>query len=244
MDFATAIGLLVILSISFWISNEVYYRSFGKFRRHAIIITGMIGTPIHETAHLIAAVGFGFRVHRVSFFSPDPGSQTLGYVDFSYRKTLIGRIGVFWVGIAPLVAGVIVSDLILSAAGFRTLTDSDQFLNISAVTQWLTLNFQLQDFQVQHYLAVIVLICVGAHSTPSSADLRCCASGAVITGLTLAVWWQAEQLLIDAGYITDGVILDSMRYLTNGLVQMITLSVLATVFLSIVGLSLSQFKRH
>jgi len=63
-----------------------------------------LGTTIHEAGHALFAVIFRHKINKIKFFSPDPSTGTLGYVDHSYnKKSLYQQIGNFFIGIGPII---------------------------------------------------------------------------------------------------------------------------------------------
>lgn len=81
--------------------------SLGKI---GIIITGFIGTVIHELSHFVMCVLFGHNVVEVAWFRPIQGMRdgVLGYVRHSYNpNNLYQQVGNFFIGIAPMLLGSI-----------------------------------------------------------------------------------------------------------------------------------------
>jgi hypothetical protein len=99
-------GLLLIVVLS-WLS--------GYVRRFAIAVLGIglyhlffgwLGTMIHEIAHLIAAIVFRHQVTGFRPFTLDPRAAVRGSVDTSFHAgNLYQYIGMFFIGIAPVVFG-------------------------------------------------------------------------------------------------------------------------------------------
>lgn len=88
-------------------------RVVGRFVAHrwgwgGVLVTGWIGVPLHEVSHLISAKLFGHRIVDFRLFSPDPSTGTLGYVRHGpTRPTFYQRAGNFFIGVAPLLGGVL-----------------------------------------------------------------------------------------------------------------------------------------
>ena len=62
-----------------------------------------LGTAVHEAGHALFAIVFRHKINKIKFFSPDPSTGTLGYVDHSYnKKSLYQQIGNFFIGIGPI----------------------------------------------------------------------------------------------------------------------------------------------
>src|SRR5699024_6161228 len=99
---AKLIGLAVIAGLI----RSLAFRMMGGLTRRLILLTVVIGVPLHELSHALVATLFGMGVRMISLFQPDPQSPQLGYVNFSYSPGRVRhRVGLFFVGIAPLIAG-------------------------------------------------------------------------------------------------------------------------------------------
>ena len=75
-----------------------------------IMLTGFIGTVVHEFAHYVLCLVFGHQVVEVAWFRPIQGMRdgVLGYVQHSYNpNNLYEQVGNFFIGIAPLLLGSI-----------------------------------------------------------------------------------------------------------------------------------------
>lgn len=102
----------------------------GTIGRTGIIITGFIGTVIHEFSHFLMCLVFKHQVVEVAWFRPLQGMQdgVLGYVKHSYNpKDWYQQIGNFFIGIAPILLGSVIILLLfklLLPHTARTYTDA------------------------------------------------------------------------------------------------------------------------
>lgn len=115
--FGATVGVLVLcgLILGFVEGKSTTYL-YGLFGWGGIVVTGLVGTPIHELGHFLMCKLFGFHVSEVALFRPIAGRTdgVLGFVRYSYDKgSLWQRLGCFFVGIAPMVLGVAAILLIL-----------------------------------------------------------------------------------------------------------------------------------
>ena len=60
------------------LNNKLIYSVFGKT---GILITGAIGTVVHESSHLLMAMLFGHKIQEVKFFKPI-SSNSDGVLEF------------------------------------------------------------------------------------------------------------------------------------------------------------------
>ena len=99
-------GLLMSLAEG-WSSGMVY-RAFGWL---GVVVTGLVGTPVHEAGHYLGCRLFRLRVTEVSLFRPVAGRADgiLGYVRFTYDPAdPWQRLAAFGAGIMPMFFGTAV----------------------------------------------------------------------------------------------------------------------------------------
>lgn len=80
----------------------------GTTGRVGIMLTGFIGTVVHEFCHYVMCLVFGHQVIEVAWFRPIQGMRdgVLGYVQHSYNpNNIYQQVGNFFIGIAPLLLG-------------------------------------------------------------------------------------------------------------------------------------------
>ncbi|MGL4742324.1 MAG: hypothetical protein ACRC41_16275 [Sarcina sp.] len=110
-----SIGIYLVFGFIYAIIERATSKNLvKKFGVNAVIITGFIGTTVHELSHLLMAKLFCHRVVNVKLFSFTLTSRELGHVTHSYnKKNYYQRIGNFFIGIAPIIGGTIVILLLL-----------------------------------------------------------------------------------------------------------------------------------
>ncbi|MEA2013335.1 MAG: hypothetical protein U9O87_09730 [Verrucomicrobiota bacterium] len=173
---------------------------------NGILFTGWLGTPIHESGHVIFCWIFTHKIHTVKFFKPDQITGTLGYVEHSYNKrNLYQQIGNLFIGLGPLVTGC--ATLYLLA--FLLLPDSKQLLSVladSGITATISLTdmfkllfesfmsvfttiFQKNNLGIwQFWLFLYLSLCVTTHMAPSTADLKSATKGFITLFLMFLVF--------------------------------------------------------
>lgn len=179
------------------VNNKLIYSSFG---RKGLVITGIIGTVIHETSHLLMALIFRHKIQEVKFFKPFSSKEdnVLGYVNHSYnKKSLYQNIGNFFIGIAPLIGGNLVILLLfklLIPSGYETIKNSIDInlystilsdFNIFEFIRLLLNNFILfienifTNFSISTIIFIILMYSISTHMGLSKADLKGSLNGLV-----------------------------------------------------------------
>ncbi len=190
-------GLLGLLA-----ALHLLERATGRYLAHqlgwrAVLATGWLGVPLHELAHLAAAILFRHRIVAFSLFDPDPVTGTLGYVRHAYsRRSAWQLLGTFFIGVAPLVAGALAiaalcawmlpeadrAELALrvSALAGRASLGAPE---LSAALAGLARELALRVWEARSWLLPLqlyLLLCVGSHLAPSRADLLGALPGALL----------------------------------------------------------------
>lgn len=107
------------------LNTQLIYGTVGYI---GIVITGFVGTVVHEFSHFILCRLFRHQVIEVAWFRPIEGMKdgVLGYVSHSYDKgSIYQQIGNFFIGIAPILVGSLIVMLLYqlflpkSAKAFR-----------------------------------------------------------------------------------------------------------------------------
>ena len=88
-------------------NSSSIYMTFGM---NGLIVTGLVGTIIHEFSHMICCVIFRHRITEFSLFRPFKSRYDgiMGYVNHSCNiNSKYQRAGNFFIGIAPIIFGTI-----------------------------------------------------------------------------------------------------------------------------------------
>lgn len=90
--------LCILSFISMWL-----FRLLG---RRITLTLGVLGVPVHEASHLIAALLCGQKIIGVSFYQPS-SDGSLGYVNRQYRRSLLSPIFNLLIALAPVGGGIL-----------------------------------------------------------------------------------------------------------------------------------------
>jgi len=181
------------------IERALTERLASRLGWHSVLLTAWLGVPVHELSHAAACLLFGHRVERLRLLAPDSTTGQLGSVDHAWdRRSLYQQVGRFFIGVAPLFGGaaaLLLLTWLLAPAefGWPTLAAGDgigQTLKLSA-REALDLSSALFAPHALRsgltWLYLYLCLCVGAHMSPSTVDLRGCVPGLLwLLGLALA----------------------------------------------------------
>lgn len=88
-------------------NSSSIYMTFGM---NGLIVTGIVGTIVHEFSHMLFCVIFRHRITEFSLFRPFKSRYDgiMGYVNHSCNmKSWYQRVGNFFIGVAPIIVGTI-----------------------------------------------------------------------------------------------------------------------------------------
>lgn len=109
------VGTIVLVGLVLELTTSRFLANTGRGGQIFFIVTGFLGTPVHELSHAAMCLVFGHRIERICLFSPDDKTGTMGYVEHRYNPTSIyQQIGNFFIGIAPMIGGSLVLLLLLA----------------------------------------------------------------------------------------------------------------------------------
>lgn len=250
MQLCAFLGIFLIVGLlidrmekkrNFWLMRSVGVRG--------IYATALIGVPIHEIGHAIMCFIFGHKVDKiklVQFGSPD---GTMGYVNHSYEPTnLFHRIGLFFIGIAPIIMGI----FIISVAMFFILPEtfeswtgavasSTGFSDIAGTTGTLmTSMFSVENWaNPWFYLFLVISVSIASHMTLSKSDIIGAKSGLVSMYIVLVI------LNLFFLSLKGGEMAIQELFLSEYNVFMLSISVIALLFsalASVIAFILYQFR--
>ncbi len=183
-EYITFFGIYFILGYILYhiqkATQRQYVQSIGW---KGIYLTAWIGTPIHECMHIIMAKLFRHNIEQVSLFSPNKETGGLGHVEHSYnKKSLYQKIGLFFIGAAPLIGGTLVLVLLL-----RFLVPNGQSI-LAAIVAWSITDIspilaslqaaiphsmaEIRMLPFTFWLFVYLSFCVVSHMAPSKQDRK------------------------------------------------------------------------
>ena len=109
------LGSVVVcgLCVSLFRTLFVYLMGNGA-GRGVVMVTSILGTPVHELGHAAMCLIFGHRITAMSLWQPTSRDDRLGYVTHAYNPRNIYHIfGNLFIGIGPIFSGLGVLTLAL-----------------------------------------------------------------------------------------------------------------------------------
>lgn len=102
-------GLVLVLLLSQLSAHVARLAARALGMGPYLLIFGGIGTLVHELGHAIVSLLFGFTILGFKGFPSSPRDRELGYVISGTTKiTLWKTIGMFFIGIAPVLFGTLI----------------------------------------------------------------------------------------------------------------------------------------
>lgn len=171
------------------------YTVFGNV---GILLSGFIGTPIHEIGHLFFAILFGHDVKDFKLVPrfKDVETGKLGYVAHSYNsKSFYQRLGNFFIGIGPMFSGsisiLILMKLLVPEVYMNILTTIETAMinNTNFIeTFYNLLGSLIENFlnismlsNVKTYIFLFLAANISSHLSLSLSDIKNSLDGFVFT---------------------------------------------------------------
>ncbi|WP_410510232.1 hypothetical protein RSJ42_08975 [Methanosarcina hadiensis] len=214
-----------------------------------IMLTAWIGTPVHESGHLLMCYLFKHRVSEFKLFSLKPRDGVLGYVNHSWNsKSLYQNIGNFFIGMGPIFSGtaalilgmyLFLPDSFATFANYLALDpqqpDSQTLSGILVLTVQLFKSiFSAENLvSLNFWIYFTLAIGISSHIALSKEDLKGTGRG-LMTIFTFILLVNVFALLLNAdisGFFTSILALN---------VYLLAFSMVSVVF-SLIRLILSGF---
>ena len=193
-------GIIIILGLLLGYLRNLSVKNILSTMGFNGIIFTCPGVFIHELSHYIFAKLFRYNIREVRFFRPIKGADdgVLGYVNFSYNKnSIIQKIGLFFVGFAPIFGGtlslflamkfllkdtyhILLNNIQASLNNINILSTDFFTFQINIFKQMLISMFSLSNIHtLKFWIFIYIAICISAHIALSDADLKGSYSGLI-----------------------------------------------------------------
>lgn len=181
-QFLCLIGVLfvsgfVLTLISRWTNNS--FRQF-RFPKSGLWIFGIVGIPLHELSHALFAKIFFHKVKSIKWFDPAGKGGSYGTVVHFYdEKNLYHRIGLFFIGMGPVLLAPFFLMLILSVfvptASLPPLSDLDPSKALNLI--WTVLTASRNWTSASFYLFLYLAACLTSQMELSADDFKIARGG-------------------------------------------------------------------
>ncbi len=212
----STVGVLILCGLVVTVLQKLFILLIGNTLGYrAVLLTAIVGTPIHELGHAVMCVLFGHTLEEISLYNPDPENGTLGYVKHSYnRRNLYHQLGNFLIGLGPILSGLgcLIGILYLCFRPAMTVYFTQAFGIVQAGgSVWemclagFTMFATLFDggYLLLKILGMVLILSIMLHVNLSPEDIRQSGRGAGIYALLLAVF--AAIIYLVGGGVLAGV---------------------------------------
>ena len=186
------VGVIVAFGLLIALCRKAFCQIVGDKGTKILLITGVVGTPIHELGHALMCIIFGHKVVEMKLYQPDSKDGTLGYVNHRYNeKNIFHQIGNFFIGIAPILCGsgvllllmyLLVPDVyteVTAELQFIALLSTD-FFDLSTYAGYLDLFWEVVldvfDFtnsaNILWWIFVVLALSISSHMELSIEDIK------------------------------------------------------------------------
>ncbi|WP_073340978.1 M50 family metallopeptidase [Clostridium grantii] len=241
-------GMIILIGLFLGVLRNSAIRNFQRsFGSKALMITGVIGVPIHEVSHAIFALIFGHKIKKIKLFQKPDENGVMGYVQHSYKQgSIYQQIGNFFIGIAPIFGGIfsIIAlmriiipqayadfiSILVKSFKVTVLNKSTIEAMINSYIGLLKVIFSLQNFKNPYfYIFIFVAICISSHISLSSADIRGASRG---LGLVFIILFILN--ILDLSKYILGINLIRYNILVTGILMVAVILSIITYLISFV----------
>lgn len=199
------LGTFIVFGFIFNVIQTINERLIvSTFGFKGLVVTGYIGTVVHELSHMIMAKIFNHKIVDFKLFRPKKAFSdgVFGYVKHSYKSnSLYQRVGDFFIGIAPMIFGTALIWLIMMVLTPNTYNelinninvieylnslnniDINSIINILLIQTKVIIDsmFLTKDiFSISHIIMLILVYFISTHMTLSKKDIQGSLNGLVI----------------------------------------------------------------
>lgn len=186
------VGIIVVFGLLVALCRKAFCQIVGDNGTKILLITGAIGTPIHELSHALMCIIFGHKVVEMKLYQPNSDDGTLGYVKHTFNeRNLYHQIGNFFIGVAPILCGsgvlLLLMYLLVPGIYFEVMTElqfidllSTDFFDLSTYAGYLDLFWKIIsdifDFtnsdNILWWIFIVLALMISSHMELSSADIK------------------------------------------------------------------------
>lgn len=190
------IGIFYLFGIVLWFIEKLIIHNLGYKANILYKSTMIIGTSIHELSHALFCIIYKHKIINIKLFDLNANDSTFGYVEHEYNsKNIYETIGNFFIGIAPIVIGTSVINLLLfillrdSFFDIYDYVESSDLNNIVNILHYKFVTiFTMSNFtKWQFYIFVFISLSISLHLNISNEDLKGSFSGLIFAILLIGI---------------------------------------------------------
>ncbi len=196
----STVGMLIACGLVVALLQKLFLLLIGNTLGYrAIVVTGAVGTPIHELGHAMMCVLFGHTIEEISLYNPHPKNGMLGYVKHSYnKKNIYHQLGNFLIGLGPIISGALMLFGILFlcfndalraylSASVASIGAGGNMLDLCRIgLDTLPLLFTKGNF-ILKIVGLVLILSIMLHVNLSTADIKSSLPGAGLYAILLLV---------------------------------------------------------
>lgn len=172
------------LVLSLMLLSYLSGKLLNAIGRPLTMILGFLFVPLHELSHLIMALCFGHKILAVKFYTPSPADGRLGYVQTSYRRSLLTPLALLLIGMAPLLIG----SAVMVGVTYFWMPKIYQYIStvdIGSPSDWFFVVLECFEILITSpwFISVpwvVFALSLIVFSVPSSADIKGCKSALLL----------------------------------------------------------------
>lgn len=177
---------IIVCGLAVSLSDRLFMKLVGRSGRILILITSIVGTPIHELGHAIMCFPFGHKIRNICLWNPKAPGGVLGYVDHTYnKKNFWHRLGSLFISVGPIFLGLGVVTLIMKICFPSALSEyyasafgaDRSFMGIFEILAYCVkiLPSAVMDTSMPIWAKImggILILCVCMHISLSPTDIK------------------------------------------------------------------------
>ncbi len=250
-----SVGIIGAFGVVIAFLNKLFYKTVGDSGRHIAMLTGAIGTPVHELGHVFMCLIFRHKIIEVKLFSPDPESGTLGYVKHSFnKKSIYQQIGNFFIGMGPILFGSAVLILFMyllvpelsenmhatleSIVSTHSIDGLGGFLSLIAdlFAQLFMVVFAAHNFgDVFWWVFIVICSSIALHMNISVSDIKTSLMGTIYIAIFLLI---LDLILIVINSELIYAVTETIFVGSSYVINFLSISILMSIVLLLIAYSL------
>lgn len=179
---------IAIVGFLIYCVNQIFLKVIKN--RVSYIVTGLIGTPLHELSHAVMCIIFAHKINDIKLFQMPDEDGVMGYVENNYNpRNIYQLMGNFFIGVAPIICGAGIIYLLIMLLLPNAHNEINQYLNDYVVirTKDSSISFFAYEMKVLYelfkivlfeiktgilwFIFVILALCISQHMQLSPADI-------------------------------------------------------------------------